>query len=124
MTVSTDASGVAVCGSCGSELEVRCTGGCAEPDIMARENYIASLPRPRGKETPNSAKQFPERRPTQCTVPGCDDERAPRRPGRGRPATKCPRHLEMQNACRARWNKKTGVVIADRAGLDDPGLAA
>ena len=48
MPISTNASGVAVCGNCGSEVHVVCSGGCAEPDVMPRANYIATMKKPRG----------------------------------------------------------------------------
>lgn len=93
MTMSTSAAGIACCGNCGSELEVRCTGGCAEPDIVPRENYIATMKKPRDHER----SQIKEERPGLCSWQGggCDQPVAPRLPGQTRTPKKCPKHLEM-----------------------------
>ena len=48
MPISTNTAGIAVCGNCGSEVHVVCSGGCAEPDVVPRANYIATMKKPRG----------------------------------------------------------------------------
>lgn len=100
MSARTNSSGVACCGNCGSELKVACTGGCAEPDIVFKENYIASLPKPRGEEKPQDKP-----RSGQCRSPNCSDDIAPHS-GRGRSSTHCARHLEMRNSYRKKAKSK------------------
>lgn len=101
MTIHTDNSGVACCGNCGSHVVVACSGGCAEPDVMFRKDYIASLPKPKGPEPgkarvpkgPKVAKYPP---PTHCF---CGEPVAKRRvKGRGRPPTKCETHVVRKKA--------------------------
>ena len=100
MTISTSAAGVACCGNCGSELEVRCTGNCPEPDIVFRENFVATMAKPGG----HSGKYGPYkktliRQPGFCAWPaGCDLPVAKRKPGKGRPPTKCEKHLPPSRA--------------------------
>lgn len=83
-------SGEAVCGNCGAHLEIVCSGGCAEPDIVFRQDYTAALPKPRGEEKPK-----PKERSTHCW---CGDPVAMRKPGHGRPTTKCEKHLRPSRA--------------------------
>lgn len=102
MTMTTDKIGIACCGNCGSHVEVVCSGGCAEPDVIPRENYIAALPKPRGEEpsqewkddTPKPAKAAKYPVPTECRIPGCGAPVAKREKfGVGRPPTKCEKHV-------------------------------
>ena len=91
MTMSTNAAGIACCGNCGSEVHVVCSGGCAEPDVIPRENYIATMRRPRKGESPQT-NGLKEDQPTQCTWPGgCE---SPPKPwcGRGRKPRMCAFH--------------------------------
>jgi hypothetical protein len=91
--MSTNAAGVACCGNCGSELEVRCTGGCAEPDIVPRENYIATMPQRAQTKEPKIVKYPP---PTHCW---CGEPVAQRaKYGVGRPPTKCEKHVVRKKA--------------------------
>lgn len=89
--MNTNGEGVAVC-SCGSALEVRCTGGCAEPDAVFK-NAIAAMrkpsrPKPRAEGQPKVVKYPP---PTHCW---CGEPVAKRAKfGVGRPPTKCEKHV-------------------------------
>lgn len=85
-------SGEACCGNCGAHLAIVCTGGCAQPDIVMRENATATMKRPRAHERTQR-----QDRPGICNwSAGCDAPVAP--PivrGRGRPPKKCPTHIAM-----------------------------
>lgn len=85
--MKTNAAGVAVC-SCGAELEVRCTGGCAEPDyVIVEETAI-------------------------CTFPDCTDPVAARKPGaKGPPPKKCQKHLEVQRGYRDKYFAKKKAAV-------------
>lgn len=103
MTISTNAAGVACCGNCGSELEIRCTGGCPEPDVVFRENFAATMAKlggHPGKRGPfrkyGPQKKTPIRRPGFCAwVAGCDLPVAKREPGHGRTPIMCENHLNL-----------------------------
>jgi hypothetical protein len=105
MTMTANEIGVGCCGNCGAEVEVRCSGGCAEPDVEIRENAIAAMKKPTG---PNRLRPIHERFPTGrkslpgiCTYRDCMDPIAPREPGRkGRPSNKCAKHLAYSR----RWS--------------------
>lgn len=91
---NTNGEGVAVC-SCGSQLEVRCMGGCPEPDAVFK-SVRAAIRKPQGREVSYNRKKKVRRfRPGFCTYPGCDDPIAPRPPKSvGHPWTKCFKHLQ------------------------------
>lgn len=98
MTISTNAAGIACCGNCGSTLAVVCTGNCPEPHIVFREDYVASLPVPKGRK--QIGKRYPTGRkaiPGICSYRDCMVPIAPqdREGKRGRSHTKCERHLQM-----------------------------
>lgn len=101
MTINTNGAGVAVC-SCGHELEIRCTGGCKLPDPVFKDNYIATMKRPRGEE-PKLVQ-----RDGQCNYQRCTDDVA-EYSGHGRPSTKCPYHLEMMRGYRRKYAAKKAV---------------
>ena len=97
MTMTIGKVHVACCGNCGHELEIRCTGGCPEPDTVPREDYIATMKKPQGKETPRAghARLKPPRcpRPTHCH---CGEPVASRsKSGIGRPPSHCEKHLDI-----------------------------
>lgn len=105
MTITTDKAGIACCGNCGAHLEIVCKGGCEEPDVMFRKDYIASLPKPSGKETPRSQRikkvGTVTSPPAHCTHKGCSDPVAPREPGVvGRPITQCIKHRDRSRQFR------------------------
>ena len=97
MTIRTNAAGVAIC-SCGSELEVRCTGGCVEPNVVF-ENAIAAMPKPSGP--PHIPLAFPRHKPGDpprqyprkvCNWPGgCSADVEPYS-GVGQPPKRCSAH--------------------------------
>ena len=112
MTINTNGAGVACCGNCGSELEVRCTGHCAEPDIVPRENYIAALPLPKGpgRRAPRAKRRSTRKfLPGICTYKSCTEPIAPH-VGIGRPTTKCPKHLEWSRTWTRNHNVKKAVA--------------
>lgn len=74
MTINTNGEGFAIC-SCGAELEVRCTGGCAVPDAVFKPVF-----------NPDAI----------CNWSGCND---PIGEWKGGPQpTRCPKHRAMQRA--------------------------
>ena len=90
MTINTNGEGVACC-SCGAELQVVCTGGCPEPDVVFKSE-LAAMRKPHAHERP----QFKEGPPKICNwLSGCDQPVAPRLPGHGRFPKKGPKHLEI-----------------------------
>jgi len=99
MTIRVAGSGEACCGNCGKRLEIVCTGGCPEPDAIPRENYVATMKRPRGPE------RIEERQLGQCNYKRCTDPVAPYH-GHGRPTTKCPFHLEMMKGYQKKYMGK------------------
>lgn len=109
MTASANAAGVACCGNCRSELEVRCTGGCEDPDIVFKHNPIAGLrrvPSGRLRRTPTGRKYIPG----ICTYRDCREPIVPH-VGKGRPTTKCVKHLEYSR----RWsNNRAGAKVVAR----------
>lgn len=85
------------CCDCGGHVFVACSGGCANPDLQFRNDSVASIPRPKGRETATSThwKRKPVAKPQGiCTYGKCIDPIAPRRPGKGRPPKRCTKHLE------------------------------
>lgn len=110
MSITVANSGEACCGNCGAHVVVACSGGCENPDVQFRKDYIASLARPRGNELPrNLRKQFQPRatsaaKPARiekpegmCTYGKCTDDIAPRKPGvRGRAPKTCEKHLAQR----------------------------
>lgn len=82
MTVNTNGVGVAIC-SCGSELEIRCTGGCAEPDVVFKREH-----------DPNAICNWRYRG-------GCDQP-VGEHVGMGPPPAKCPKHRAMHRAMNER----------------------
>lgn len=103
MTPKVNQAGIACCGECGSELQIVCTGGCKDPDVVFKENYIASLPTPQGRETPGKqhARRPWARKPVldQCTYRDCTEPPAPRGVT-GRPPTRCVKHRDMSRLYR------------------------
>ena len=99
MTINVAGSGEACCGNCGHELEIVCTGGCPEPDIVFRENSVATMAKPGvhfGKTGPQ--KRTPIRLQGFCAWPaGCDLPVAPWI-GRGRVPIMCPGHMGPSRA--------------------------
>lgn len=110
MTVTTDNSGAACCGNCGSNVVVACSGGCAEPDVVFRENYVATMKKPSGNE-PEQAK-YPV--PTTCRHPNCDQPPVPPKiRGRGRPPTRCEKHW---NPTSKRIERRQSFAVAQALG--------
>lgn len=110
MTLRTDQrSGVACCGNCGSELAVICTGGCAEPDIVPRENYIAAMRKPNWpeKSSPEPVRRngklvkYPPPTHCHCGAPVVKLERPGR--GGGRPPTHCEKHMKRKKVLAIDW---------------------
>jgi hypothetical protein len=106
MSITVANSGEACCGNCGAHVVVACSGGCENPDVQFRENYIASLPVPRSKELPRIPVST-EKPIGTCTYRRCTDPIAPRKPGvRGRAPKTCEKHL----AQRAKFRKPKALA--------------
>jgi hypothetical protein len=93
MSARTNGAGVGCCGNCGHELVVACLGGCAEPDIVFREeSHIQTRARRRLTEKRVKVTDVPK---GYCTYQyGCDQPVAPCT-YHGRPTTKCEKHLAL-----------------------------
>jgi hypothetical protein len=104
VSISTNSAGVACCGHCGSELEVRCSAGCATPDIQLREDPLAAPDKPpRERSIEKTARGI-------CNVGNCDQPVAPKEHGVGRTPVKCPRHLQLSRDSHARAKERKAAA--------------
>src|SRR4051812_46372147 len=91
MTMRTNGAGIAIC-SCGGELTIACSHGCAEPDAVFRTD-------PRAPKRDRHRHGYRVRAaavpPGICRYQsGCDQPIA-KAMYHGRPTTKCEKHLAM-----------------------------